>query len=533
MKNKSLLLGGSMLALLAGLVWLNFGCGKPAAPMPKPGTSPASAERTSFNEVTAQLDPGGNFYLYLGTAQWLEHLATKVESWRGNIAAIPDLTPDNVANVNKAFDIVNHLITDSGIEDVTGMGMSSVEIEPGMFHNKALLHHYAGTGNGFLWKLCGQEPHALTGLDLLPANTALAAFSDLDLPLVWKITQDEVAKSGFPQAQDFISKLPVQFEQQTKLKWDAVLNSLGGEFGFVLTLNESNNIPIPLPSGALTIPEPGLLLVLRVNNDTIFNRIDQELKSNPQIISVEQSGLKMRTMPVPLPFIGELRPTTASSGGYLFIASSDALVNDALAVKSGKTPGLKSTDEFKRLSQNIPDQGNQFTFMSERFGHILFQVQQQVVTGQMARGGGSAAQSQWMQAFFHSRPAFAYAVGMNTPQGCLTIGNSSQSYANMALLPAVAVPAMLSAIAIPNFVKARSVAQQNACINNLRQIDAAKNQWALETGKKNGDPCTANDLKPYIRLVNGQLPKCPQGGTYTIGAIGETPTCSIPGHELP
>jgi hypothetical protein len=194
---------------------------------------------------------------------------------------------------------------------------------------------------------------------------------------------------------------------------------------------------------------------------------------------------------------------------------------------------LISDAEFKHLSQNIPEQGNQFTFMSERFGRILFQVQQQAVTAQLAKGGNTAAQSQWMQAFFHSRPAFAYSVGMNTPQGCLTIGNSSQSFANMALLPAVAVPAMLSAIAIPNFVKARSTSQQNACINNLRQLDAAKNQWALEQGKKTGDACTANDLKPYIRLINGQLPKCPAGGTYTIGAIGETPKCSIPGHELP
>ena len=531
MKKTSLLLGASTVVLLGCLACFNFGCGKPSAPLKSAST--VSAERTSFTEVTDQLDAGGNFFLYLGTAQWLEHLSTKVETWRTTFTAMPDLTPDKTANINKAFDLVNHLIKDSGVEDITGVGMSSVEIEKGMFRNKMLLHHYPGTGAGFLWKLCGKEPHALTGLDLLPANTALAAFSDMDLPLLWKVTQDEVAKSGFPQAQDFVQKLPAQFEQKTKLKWDAFLKSVGGECGFVLTLNESNTIPIPLPSGALTIPEPGLLLVLKVNDDTVFNRIDQQLKANPQVISVEQTGLKMRTMPVPLPFIGMLRPTTASSGGYLFIASSDALVNEALAVKSGKSPGLKGTDEFKRLSKNIPDQGNQFTFMSEHFGRILFQVQEQAISGPLARSGSSAAQSKWMQTLFHTRPAFAYSVGVNTPQGCLTVGNSSQSFANMALLPVVAVPGMLAAIAIPNFVKARSTAQLNSCINNLRQLDAAENQWALEKGKKTGDVCTEDDLKPYIRLVGGQLPKCPQGGTYTIGPVGEQPTCSIPGHKLP
>jgi hypothetical protein len=79
-----------------------------------------------------------------------------------------------------------------------------------------------------------------------------------------------------------------------------------------------------------------------------------------------------------------------------------------------------------------------------------------------------------------------------------------------------------------------AVNQRNACINNLRQIDAAKNEWALEKGKPNGTPVTEDDIKPYIKLdANGNFPKCPAGGTYTIGKVGEKPTCSIPGHELP
>ena len=536
MKKISFLAGAPVLVLMAGLAWFSFGCGKsettPAANSATnspSGPGPVSAERTSFAEVTSQLDPGGNFYLYLGTAQWLENLSTKVEAWRTNLAGIPNVTPEISTNINKSFDLVNHLIKDSGIEDITGLGMSSIEVEKGMYRNKMLLHHYAGKGDGFLWKLGGGEPHPLTGLDLLPANTAVAIFADVDLPLLWKVTQDEVARSGFPQAQDFVAKLPAQFEEKTKLKWDDVLKTLGGEAGFVLTLNESNTIPIPLGGNTLTIPEPGLLLVIKVNDDTLFNRIDEALKANPGTIRVETPGVHMRTMPVPLPFVGMLRPSAASAGGYLLISSSDTLINESLAVKSGKTPGLKSTDEFKHLSQGIPDQGNQFTFMSERFGRVLYQVQQQAITGQFAKGGSSAAQTQWMQALFQKQPAFAYSVGANTPQGCLMVGNGCQSYANVALIPAVAVPAMLSAIAIPNFVKARSTAQQNQCINNLRMIDVAKNQWALEKQKQPTDVPTKEDLLPYLP----KWPVCPAGGTYVIGAVNERPTCSVAGHRLP
>jgi hypothetical protein len=90
---------------------------------------------------------------------------------------------------------------------------------------------------------------------------------------------------------------------------------------------------------------------------------------------------------------------------------------------------------------------------------------------------------------------------------------------------------MMLAIAIPNFVKARQTSQMNACINNLRQIDGAKNEWALENGKKPGDVPTDQDLKPYFK--KGAFPICPAGGIYTIGAISNSPTCSISGHKLP
>ena len=93
----------------------------------------------------------------------------------------------------------------------------------------------------------------------------------------------------------------------------------------------------------------------------------------------------------------------------------------------------------------------------------------------------------------------------------------------------VAIIGLLAAIAIPNFVKARATSQMNACINNLRQIDAAANEFALEKGKKTADPITyPDDLTPYIKLNSGSsIPVCPAGGTYAITAVGVIPTCTL------
>jgi competence protein ComGC len=118
--------------------------------------------------------------------------------------------------------------------------------------------------------------------------------------------------------------------------------------------------------------------------------------------------------------------------------------------------------------------------------------------------------------------------GALTGEG-LAIAGLITGYLGMAW--AVLVIPLLMAIAIPNFVKARDTAQRNACINNLRQIDAAKQQWALENNKKADDVPTAQDLNQYLKVGFESL-HCPAGGVYTIGPVRQDPTCSIPKHKL-
>jgi len=90
----------------------------------------------------------------------------------------------------------------------------------------------------------------------------------------------------------------------------------------------------------------------------------------------------------------------------------------------------------------------------------------------------------------------------------------------------VAIIGMLASIALPNFVKARTTAQMNACISNLRQIDGAIQQWALDT--KQGDTATvsAADVLPYLK----NAVYCPGGGktfadSYAVTTVAARPTC--------
>ena len=111
----------------------------------------------------------------------------------------------------------------------------------------------------------------------------------------------------------------------------------------------------------------------------------------------------------------------------------------------------------------------------------------------------------------------------------LALGGLITGYVGIALIPIIG---LMAAIAIPNFVKARTTAQMNACISNLQQIDGAKQKWAMDHQKEATDTPTAQDLAPYLKQGFGAL-RCPAGGTYTINAVGKNPMCSIPSHRLP
>jgi chromosome segregation ATPase len=72
--------------------------------------------------------------------------------------------------------------------------------------------------------------------------------------------------------------------------------------------------------------------------------------------------------------------------------------------------------------------------------------------------------------------------------------------------------------------------QANACINKLRQLDGAKQQWALENRKTAEATPSVQEVTAYLK---DGFPKCPAGGVYSLNAVQAHPTCSAQGHALP
>ena len=527
--------------LLLGLVALLPGCKKGGETAPPPATSAGgaivSAEKNSFEEVTAKLDKGGSFYLYLSTEQALSKLSSYINQLSNSLSVLPMLPEEGHAAVAKGFDVANSLIKDSGIENISGFGASEIARERGFYYSKIIMHHYAGKNDGFIWSMFGKEAHPLKELDLLPETTGFATYCDLDLPLVWKTIQTEIARLHLPEVDKQMAQVPEQFKEATGIGLEDMLRSLGGGYGVIVTVDETKSVPVPIPGNAMQIPEPGLAIFAKVKSDVIFNRVDQLLSSGPMAAMVsktDQSGLKSRTVRIPM-MPGYITPTLARSGDYLFLTSSESILQEMLAAQAGKKSGFKSTPEFKKLSEGIPMEGNNFSLVSEKLGRVVNKTVQGALESQGAQLGGQPDYLVNLKNMLATnKSASMFSVGVNGSEGWEAFANGNQSTSALAVPAAAAVGGMMAAIAIPNFVRARSTAQENACINNLRLIDSAKQQWALEHNKKSTDTPTMADLTPYIgRGPNGEFPKCPEGGEYIIGSVGEKPRCTIPGHELP
>jgi prepilin-type N-terminal cleavage/methylation domain-containing protein len=114
-----------------------------------------------------------------------------------------------------------------------------------------------------------------------------------------------------------------------------------------------------------------------------------------------------------------------------------------------------------------------------------------------------------------------------------TMKPGQKGFTLVEIMIVVAVIGLLCAIAIPNFIRAQARSTTNLCIDNLRMIDSAVQQWALEKKANGATVPQGTDLQPYLGRGSGQLPYCPMdpqssfATSYTIVNCQTAPICQI------
>lgn len=429
--------------------------------------------------MTSQLDSGGTVFGYLSLDQWLSGLSATVSELRQLALDLPNVPESDRTMINQGFDLARGLVKASGIESLDGVGISGIQIGPDLFRTKTIMHHPEGAGDGLFWTAFGKQEHELEGLKLLPSNTGLGVFSDLDVAKIWSVLEQELTRSGIAPVVEGIKSWPGKFEEMSGLNWGQVLASLGGEFGLIVTLDDARTVKLPTGDPPMEIPEPALMLAVRIKNDLLYDRIIKELKDNPSVTVTEEAGLKMSSMPIPLPIPIPLQATVASSGDFLFVATSTNLVRSALAVRKGESSGIKDSPDFKELAKHLKLSGNQFSYTDKRIGQAIAEIQKQAMASQAI----PKEQAEFMKKLFLNQPpAYGLAVSGHTGTGWNSVAVGNQDASVVAVAVPVAVVAIAAGVTLPALAKAK--AQTVNSVSNVKQIALAARMYSNDHDDK-------------------------------------------------
>jgi type II secretory pathway pseudopilin PulG len=463
-----------VIGVIIGSVILTLNLNQCSSKSEATGKPITSAKKTSFNEVTANLNPGGSLYLYVST----EGLVKAVDEFAQNLRKIIETKLSESPEENKEalaiYDFIYALIKKSGLMEISGIGVSSIALDEQLNHSKVVVHHYKDKGKGLIWDLMQGGPHELTGLKMLPADTVMAGFADCKLNVLWQWIKNQVEASALPGVKKAILSVEPMMQQQG-IQLSQLLESLTG-MGYLISLDSSTKCPIPMGKIALEIPEPAIAIVCFVKDESLFNLLQAKLPmANPS----EEKGMKKLQFQAPkMPFT--LEPVIVQKDNMMILASNNKIL-DAMFAAKDKGNGLIATEEFKKLSTRIPTNGNSFRFVSQRFLGTFLDIQRKIV--EMTKGA-TGKEAKDMAIFDLFAPKMAvFGVLQNTDEGTVYMLNHTMGFESMILLPAAAAAGIVAAIAIPNLLTALQKGKQKATMGDMKSAAMAIESYLTDNYK--------------------------------------------------
>ena len=486
----------------------------------------AATRQAIFAETTREVDLGGQVLLFCNTDELCQNAMARMQTFaHALLAGTPGTT--NAAQIEATLGRVDGFLDNIGLRAVRGVAYSATPRPDGLNNLKLFVNRTPATGA--LWRVFGTAPRPLKGLSLLPRDTVLANVQNVDLAAAWQLVRSGVRQLGGAEALQAMDRSLDGVTINSGVNVAALLGALGDELLVSVQLSAVSNVMVTAGGQLQVYPRPSALIGFALRDPAAVRQ---------QCATLVQTGLlrplppldgspvyalaQLVTQNAPFP----LAPVVVVRDDFLLFASQpDIAAAACAAARTGH--GLTATPDFRKAFAGMPTTAlNGLVYLHPKFSQTLQQFQASVVSAAAGADQGNAATRALLELF---PPGQLALVRMAKPNGMALQAVASfggrDTLASMAVMPV----AMLAAVALPAATKGRQTAQRAACLNNLRLLDIAKEEWAIDKDKHAGDVPTAADLRPYLKnpLV------CPQGGHYIIGPVGRPPRCSLPEHALP
>jgi hypothetical protein len=456
----------------------------------------------TFYATTQYLDQGGDVFVFLRTEQILDKLPPFIEELskllQDAAANDPQGDPAQVAQWTK---VVADAMDRTGIPHLRGFGLSVAQVKDGVSRTNTVLYSGERTKPGLLWDLAGnQPPRPLEALEILPATTIIASFSDFEIAQIWnyvKRTIDQLPEEQKAQISTQIDMAPMMLG----VSIDELTAMMGKHVGFLVTADPSATMNVPMDGSTLAIPELAAAILFRVPDDKLYDFLNTKLDGmgGPKPLqNISEQGLRMRVADVPETGF-PLRPALARFGNYVAIVTHEKLARQLARVGPENPPLLRDDPAFESLASLDSREVNSLAYMSPRAGEIIRKFQTAALekedTSQLPPALRKKIEDMysWFQQDFH------YQVGRLQSDGWVTHAYSDRGGETVVAAAAVAPTALMAAIAVPSFLRARARSQATTQENDLRFIDSAIDQFAIEHNLPVGTPVSPSQFTPYLK----------------------------------
>ena len=336
-------------------------------------------EKTSFHEVTSELDTGGRYFYYCSSKEFQK----KVDATFQVLKKLTDSTietPKTKQSIIKVLDIINTIVSASGITEVSGVGMSSIALKSEYYRNRTFIHHFPGDKKGILWKLFSNHPDTLKQLEYIPEDAVFAAVSDINFTEIrkWiKLQKQNITDKNGEKALDLNNDLKIvksiaktiEKEQAKadlelgKFNSELFFNSIDGRVLFFATCNFKKLSPVIIKKTPLNLPAPAFLIALPTQDKAAFYEIEKIFPQSHQ--SPKKDLLKLTFDIKKSPFA--YNPVIEQTEKYLLIASNSTILNTFKELQKGIGKSLLQSAKFKEVSLNMPTEVSSITYVSPDF----------------------------------------------------------------------------------------------------------------------------------------------------------------------